>query len=366
MNNKEAPSKIQTSENKIILEPDLREKRMSVIEKKSSNKNLTDYVRAELRYKTEKIPEEKTIKTSLGIHQNPIITSINHNRLTVPTSPLRKPEDEDRKSHRNLIQSNYTKKPSLITNGQSKSEISKKEAYSKMLNNRVFWTKEEIENLWMRFKVTAEKIRHKIRIDFDSIYEAIKDNNEEYVYERLHNKEFKGFYKIELSKNKVLEYMLIKDRMKMLMRILEDKDYSFNKKYVFKFLHGILSKNSEQHLPTHIRTEVKGLELEEYEDLNLNKLLEEEVNRIMSDLVDHRLYHEAPHYLRILLWFLAHFENLQALRTIVNNHSQEFSKEVEIFGFNNYEDLKRFSSDIREFNETIILLLKFKMEELAM
>jgi hypothetical protein len=139
----------------------------------------------------------------------------------------------------------------------------------KSVNERVFWSKDQLDQLWQRFKVAADKIKNKIVTDFQNIYNAVRDGDETYVLDRLHNKEFKSFYKIELSKNKMLEYMLTQNQPQMLMKVLQDPFYVFNKLYVFEFLRKLLSLDSREVKHPLSMREIKGLELDEHEELNI-------------------------------------------------------------------------------------------------
>jgi hypothetical protein len=147
----------------------------------------------------------------------------------------------------------------------------------KSVNERVFWSKEQIENLWERLKIGSEKIKNKIVTDFQNIYSAVREGDEEYVIERMHNKEFKGFYKIELSKNKVLEYMLMQNQPKILLRVLEDKFYFFNKLFVFDFLRKLLSLDSREVKNPPSMREIKGLELDDHEEINIDGIHDEQL-----------------------------------------------------------------------------------------
>lgn len=145
------------------------------------------------------------------------------------------------------------------------------------VNERVFWTKEQIQNLWERLKIASEKIKNKIVTDFQNIYNAVRDGDEEYVIERLHNEEFKGFYRIELSKNKLLEFMLMQNQPKILLRVLEDNFYSFNKLFVFEFLRKLLSLDSKEVKNPPSMREIKGLELEDHEEMNIDGIHDEQL-----------------------------------------------------------------------------------------
>jgi hypothetical protein len=47
------------------------------------------------------------------------------------------------------------------------------------------------------------------------------------------NQHFKAFYKLEISKQLILEHMLLNDQPEMLRQVLEDNFYTFDMNFVF-------------------------------------------------------------------------------------------------------------------------------------
>ena len=57
---------------------------------------------------------------------------------------------------------------------------------------------------------------------------------------KLLNPEFKRFYKINLKRSDILEYILKHNQIELLGKILEDKFYSFNKNHIYSIIIRIL------------------------------------------------------------------------------------------------------------------------------
>lgn len=50
------------------------------------------------------------------------------------------------------------------------------------------------------------------------------------------NEEFKNFYYLDLKKKDILEHILIAGYPEILIEVLDDKFYSFNKNFVFDYI----------------------------------------------------------------------------------------------------------------------------------
>jgi hypothetical protein len=87
----------------------------------------------------------------------------------------------------------------------------------------------------------------------------------------------------------------------------------------------------------------------------------------MSNIIRYRLYAENAQLILIYSWFLANFENYEAFRMIVENHSELFQLDKETFNdFESDNDINQYAMSKENYTQTLTLCLERKLEDLAM
>lgn len=141
---------------------------------------------------------------------------------------------------------------------------------------RVFWSKEKIEYFRLKCKTVKEKILQKQTNDFKEVRAAIMDKDVEKVKSKLLDPDFIDFYKLELKKCDLLEYMLLTGQTGLLLDIIKDEFYSFfDYNYIFGFLQKIIK---EKHVNTN-----------EHKDVVMN-------------IIKFKLYDQKMH--RLIIWLI--------------------------------------------------------------
>jgi len=203
---------------------------------------------------------------------------------------------------------------------------------------RIFWTKEKIDNFRVKCKTVKEKILAKQTKDFNEVRAAILDKDAEKVKSIMLNDEFIDFYKLELKKCDILEYILLTGQPDLLLEILNNPFYSyFDYNYIFSFIQKIIKEKNGKTKEN----------MEVIDNIIRNKLYDEKMNRL-------------------IIWLVGVIEFFNAFRLIVANH-EDIANEGE--SFNNFvtdKDIKDYVKLDKNFYLILNQSLEFKMEDLAM
>ncbi len=203
---------------------------------------------------------------------------------------------------------------------------------------RIFWTKEKIDNFRVKCKTVKEKILAKQTKDFNEVRAAILDKDAEKVKSIMLNDEFIDFYKLELKKCDILEYILLTGQPDLLLEILNNPFYSyFDYNYIFSFIQKIIKEKNGKTKEN----------MEVIDNIIRNKLYDEKMNRL-------------------IIWLVGVIEFFNAFRVMVANH-EDIANEGE--SFNNFvtdKDIKDYVKLDKNFYLILNQSLEFKMEDLAM
>lgn len=203
---------------------------------------------------------------------------------------------------------------------------------------RVFWTKEKIEYFREKCKTVKEKILAKQAKDFNEVRAAILDKDAEKVKSIMLDDEFIEFYKLELKKCDILEYILLTGQPDLLVEILSNPFYTyFDYNYIFNFIQKIIKEKN-------------GKTKENME--------------VVENIIKYKFYDEKMN--RLIIWLVGVIEFFNAFRLMAANH-EEISNEGE--NFNNFKsdrDIKEYVQLNKNFYMILNQSLEFKMEDLAM
>ena len=202
---------------------------------------------------------------------------------------------------------------------------------------RVFWTKEKIEYFREKCKTVKEKILHKQNYDFNELRKAINDNNIEKVKKIMLDSEFIDFYKLELKKSDMLEYILFKGHMELLLKLLQNSFYSyFDYSYIFTFIKRIIKE----------------------------KLNDNEQKNVINNIIKYKLYDFKMN--RIIIWLVGIIKFYEAFRLMVENHDDLKQERTNCNFFKTDNDINIYVNKNKNFYSALNCSLQFKMEDLAM
>jgi hypothetical protein len=131
-----------------------------------------------------------------------------------------------------------------------RNEDSNEGRIKKYILERVFWTKEKMSRIRRQLRTAKVKIYEKTKKDFDQIdaYIALKDRtalmyNDNKFRRKLLVPAFKSFYPKELHYKKILVKLLEGDLTDVLLDLLKDEFYTFDKRYVITLIEECLAPN---------------------------------------------------------------------------------------------------------------------------
>lgn len=176
------------------------------------------------------------------------------------------------------------------------------------LNERIFWSKEQIESLRERFKITLQKIKIKTNEDFDQLFKDIMNGEQEKVLALMHDIDFKTFYEMELSKREILEYILKEGKPEMLMEVLKDKFYKFNNKFVFEFIVNLIRVDKKNDLSESYFSNQRSRISERSDSHHRFIHNQNKVNEIITNIIKYDLYETADDLVILFAWFVGNFE----------------------------------------------------------
>jgi hypothetical protein len=203
---------------------------------------------------------------------------------------------------------------------------------------RVFWTKEKIEYFREKCKTVKEKILAKQTKDFNEVRAAILDKDTEKVKSIMLDDEFLDFYKLELKKCDILEYILLTGQPDLLLEIVSNPFYSyFDYNYIFSFIQKIIKEKN-------------GKTKENME--------------VIDNIIRHKLYDQNMN--RLIMWLVGVIEFFSAFRLMVANHEDIANEGASFNNFATDKDIKEYVQLDKNFYLILNQSLEFKMEDLAM
>ena len=263
----------------------------------------------------------------------------------------------------------------------------------------IFWDKETVEKVWGKLKIVSYRVKEKKRDDHHQIKELIETNQDEAVLQRLHDPEFKKFYRNKDSlfpEDVFLELLVEHQKFDLLNQVVKDPCYVFNTNFIFKCISQIVNKNNDQSSKDLIssaskrgsssekeQTETPSLRQSatnskkrfshSYEAINKKKqstfsnysnLLKKE---IIQNLIKYGLYKkESEEEVKIIGWIVAQFGLYEIFLFLLKENEEYFEGEKSQFNnFASVDDIANYGVDEVQFQHTIENCLKAGFEELA-
>lgn len=280
-----------------------------------------------------------------------------------------------------------------------KSRASIKSSENSKDSKGIFWDKETVEKVWGKLKIVTFRVKEKKRDDHRQIKELIETNQDEEVLKRLHDPEFKKFYRNKDSlfpEDVFLELLVEHQKFDLLNQIVKDPCYVFHTDFIFKCISQIVNKNNEQsskELNNSVSKRDSSAEKDQTETPSLRQSvtnskkryshLYEAVNKkkqstfsnssnlhkkeIIQNLIKYGLYKkESEEEVKIIGWILAQFGLYEVFAFLLKENEDYFENEKS--QFNNFatdDDIANYGVDEVQFQHTIENCLKAGLEELA-
>jgi len=279
-------------------------------------------------------------------------------------------------NNNNLISENNNENSNFSRIEEESSENSS-ELESNM--NNIKWSKRFKNKMFERFKNMMKIVKFKKKNDYNSIIQAIQNNEDDSILEVLTGQEFKKFYRNKdhlFEKDVFMDEMIKYKKFDLLKKISQDPFYEFDKNYIFNcFFYCIAPKYSEdkkknlknnknyiicysfdydffnnsltmgESLDTFLKTKPK----KSFKYVNDVTILE-----IIAGLVENNLYDNLNYKkIKIIFWFLTLLGLNESLYDIIKNNekiiSNALKKEEKVN--NNIISLSKIFNDIKNNKE---------------
>ena len=298
-------------------------------------------------------------------------------------------------------------KPNIIiedkTKKEKKKDIIKKEKEEKnkendkVSSNSIFWKKDTIKKVWDTLREVKIRVQEKKEFDYNLIIEGIANGDLDEVYETLISEEFKKFYRNKdnlFPQDVFMDFLVENGYFELLIKMLEDPVYIFDKDYIFKCIQHIIEPENKDEIMDKLmidqnillssnnnmfnetssrsrgssyRSNSKKSSILSRKKTSLAGLSDAKIGEIMHNIITYKLYDQKNEdKLKIIAWALAQYGFYEQFIDLIKDNNSSFTDELNQFNnFNTNEDIANFAADKIQFQNTLEYCLRCGYEDLA-
>ncbi len=265
--------------------------------------------------------------------------------------------------------------------------------------NSIFWKKETINKVWNTLREVKIRVQEKKEFDYNLIIEGIANGDLDEVYETLISEEFKKFYRNRdnlFPQDVFMDFLVENGYFDLLIKMLEDPVYVFDKDYIFKCIQHIiepenkdqimdklmfdqnilLNSNNNNNMNNETSSRSRGSSYRTYskrgsilsrKKTSLAGLSDAKIGEIMHNIITYKLYDQKNEdKLKIIAWAFAQYGFYEQFIDLITDNNSCFTDELNQFNnFNSNEDIANFAADKIQYQNTLEYCLRCGYEDLA-
>ena len=302
------------------------------------------------------------------------------------------------KNTSNLLLEEKIKKEKKKENIKKEKEEKNKEKDNASTNS-IFWKKETINKVWNTLREVKIRVQEKKEFDYNLIIEGIANGDLDEVYETLISEEFKKFYRNRdnlFPQDVFMDFLVENGYFDLLIKMLEDPVYVFDKDYIFKCIQHIiepenkdqimdklmfdqnilLNSNNNNNMNNETSSRSRGSSYRTYskrgsilsrKKTSLAGLSDAKIGEIMHNIITYKLYDQKNEdKLKIIAWAFAQYGFYEQFIDLITDNNSCFTDELNQFNnFNSNEDIANFAADKIQYQNTLEYCLRCGYEDLA-
>lgn len=358
-----------------------------------TNKNITKKLGVNLaeikRKKTEQLKNHEVITDSECPPQSSNMSPKFSPRMNRKKGALKKPTTI--KLDINKLQYDLCSKFTLSQKSCQNSNTSLNDSMTlSFFRTNIYWSKETLESVKSILLSAMQKGDIKKQVDFNTLKNAILENKNELVLKTLHSEEFKNLYLNGLYLNRdnlfsaefFIDLMVKNLKFDLLLEVIKDKDFTFDKNYILNFIYKIIIQEKEQSERTNhsIHNEKLisyvsslGINNSQMEKQKLTSQVIENILfdrdhqiEIMANLIEKGLYPKEEQKVKILAWFFAFFDYSELFHLLIEKNKPFFDSELKLHkNFETRDDIISYGKENSKLQAAICYCLRNDFEMLA-